>query len=684
MKEKYNPKQEIDNFSKKISKYIALGKKIDKKEIIEVFDSWNKNILQDGFFKYFVKSQTIISFTELLFLLLKSNCLIKKTRGILKQLILKYFENEVVNKDFLSLLNKSNFKLLHDYYFKNGIRSNKHTESIIEICEENKDFISCVKVFRKLWLELNFEENKYKHYMKNVEFFDLFFLLNNIITKKYHFEKLSSHEKALKYVDISSLTINDILNEKRKIDNKIYDQDLDKIKSDIIEQQLVNYSPIDKAAENLFEFYDKKRRFNELIKDITELDYNYFTEDEIVHLSPKNKDYFISLKNTEISKEIYLNFLKFFIQKGIENIILCLDDLNKKTIVNIENEANKLKILFGEEVLGLDSHNVINIIHKLAERSIRKYEIDPLPTKIKDHTGWGVVNYRTIKHLSEATPEKVTSKRKLSEEEMTKYMDIFSNDINNKNEDINLKTKPFLKYNDTYIWGHLFLAYKDLSTLFVNNLILKNIKNKSIIKELSDKFEKSVKKIFSDANIKNLSNCSPSDSNIQKYKDIDILAFKDNYLFIVETKLTYNRLNYWEINDHINGALKKGKRQLQERIKNIHCYLTDEVKNELGIKNDDFKIIPLIITSSFEGDFNYGDGVSKYSIFELSFVLNSNLEDIYLQKNVIKEFCNSILSEAKSKQMEEEHRQIIEKYSFKNSLEKYKEKINDIEFHIEV
>lgn len=691
MEERYNPKKEVSTFNDKILKLLTSEKIADKNRITEIFTIWNNNILEKGFFKYFVKSTSITNFAELLIKLLENNFSKKKVQGILNHVISLYFEQDIINKDFLILLKKYSFKNLHNYYFKKGLKSDSHTKSVIEVCKENKIFISCANIFRNLWQELYLEEKKYINYITKIDFFKLFYSLNSVIIKNYFDLKILSDIEALLYVDIISLTISDILNQKREIDNKIYTTNSDEIKYDIRLQQLIS-PPIDKMVEKLLEFYDKKRHFNEFIKDITELELNYTVENEKVHLYPVNEEYFISLKNTDIIKNIYFNIIKSNIRENIDDKFFFVTNLNRETRTNIELHSKQVNFLFGNEVLGMDCHNIINVFYKLAERSIRKYEIDPPATNIKNHAGWGAVNFRTINELSKATLDKIISKRKLTEEEMTKYMDIFSTDINNKDEKINLKTTPFLKYKDMYIWGHVFLAHKNLATLFNNNIILKNIKSKSIIKELSNKFENSVKKIFDEEKIKNISNCIPTDSNIRKFKDIDILAFKDNFLFVIETKLTYDRLNYWNINEHINGALKKGKKQLLERIENIHSYLTENVKKELGIINDNFKIIPLIITSSFEGDFDCGDGISKYSIFELPMVLNSNLEDVYLKKNISKDFCDNILSKITSKYdqyntsniSKEEFNQTINKFSFKNSLERHKKSINNIEFILDI
>lgn len=642
MEERYNPKKKVSYFNEKILKCLTLENGVDKNTITEVFAIWNNNVHQKAFFKYFVKSTSLTNFTELLIKLLKNNFSKKKAQVILNRVILLYFEQDLINKDFLILLNNYNFKLLHDYYFTKGLKNDNHTKSFIEICKENNNLTSFVNIFRNLWIELDSEEKKYINYMTKIDFFKLFYSLNNFVHRNYFDKKKLSDIKALHYVDGASLIISNILNKKRKIDDKIYTTNSVEIEIDILKQQLVKYPPIDEMTENLIKFYHKKCRFYEIIKDITKLDYDYTVENKKVHLYPKNEECFISLKNTNIKQDLYFYFTKNNIRQEINDNFSFISPLNKETYINILNDSSKMTKIFGEEVLGMDCHNVINFFHKLAERSIRKYEIDSPATNIRNHTGWGPVNLRTIKELTEVTSDKLASKRKLTEEEMTKYMDIFSTDINNKDEKINLKTTPFLKYNDNYIWGHLFLTHKNLATLFNNNVILKNIKNPNTIIELSKKFESNVKNIFDKKNIKNISNCTTINSNILKYKDIDILAFKDNYLFIIEIKLTYDRLNYWDIYAHINGALKKGKKQLLDRIQNIHLYLTEDVKKQLDIKNDNFDIIPLIVTSSFEGGFNCGNGVLKCSIFELDAILNSILEDGYHKKNIYEEFKQSL------------------------------------------
>lgn len=622
MKLKYNPKEEIKLLRETLNDFSIK----DKNKIKKITFILKSNIKNTAFQKFLLKDKLMI---DLLSFLLK---LKKESKTILNKVISIYFKQEkIISEDFLRLLNENDFNLLQNNYLINGIKSDKHTESVLKICKENKEFYNCIKILKDIYDELSYKESEYKKYLEKINFFKLVVLVNKYVTDIYLFlKKEKSLFNALMFIGGASIAISEILNEKRKLDNKIYNEDIEEICKHIYSQDKITSF---KIVPELIEYYNKKRWFEESIKNIVELDMNYSFKKEALHIYPKNPNCFINLKNKEILKNKILFFEKGILSED-KDIQKNTDDLNKKTAINICYDIMRFKKLFGEEVLGINCMSFFQMFYKLAERSIRMYE-NNLSSINK---GWGATNYRSIKEFSFATFDKNISTKQMTEEEVRKYIELLATDINNHKEKINLETTPFLKYNDIYIWGHPFLVYKDLFILLNNNLFIKNINNISLIRNLSKKFENSVKNIFEYFHIKNILNCSIKNEKISKYKDIDILAFKENYLFIIEIKLTYDRLNHWSINKH-NITLRKAKKQLLDRIKNIDLYLTDENKEKLGINNNNFKIIPLIITSSFEGEFNQGDEILKLSIFELEYFLKSSsgIENLYLKKNVIEE-----------------------------------------------
>lgn len=131
------------------------------------------------------------------------------------------------------------------------------------------------------------------------------------------------------------------------------------------------------------------------------------------------------------------------------------------------------------------------------------------------------------------------------------------------------------------------------------------------------------------------------DSN--KYPDageIDVLAYQDNILFVIEAKSSYIRDTVAESHKHMINTQMKAGRQLKRKAKAIREELQNnpELCHKLSITDNqtNIKIIPLIIDTSLENDHQEFYGTLKISVEELMLAINDEKDLLnvqFLKKN---------------------------------------------------
>ncbi|MCK4258137.1 MAG: hypothetical protein KAX49_04120 [Halanaerobiales bacterium] len=107
--------------------------------------------------------------------------------------------------------------------------------------------------------------------------------------------------------------------------------------------------------------------------------------------------------------------------------------------------------------------------------------------------------------------------------------------------------------------------------------------------------------------------------------EIDVLAYKDQTLFVIQLKTTHARANVRDIFNHVEYALKKAGDQLSRDT----IYLDaeehfEEYKELLNIDCtfEELEVYPLAVSTSFEGNYTLiDDRFRKISLFELGLIL---------------------------------------------------------------
>lgn len=204
-------------------------------------------------------------------------------------------------------------------------------------------------------------------------------------------------------------------------------------------------------------------------------------------------------------------------------------------------------------------------------------------------------------------------------------------DIQGKEFPANWLSRPFLKYNNQLLWLGSFLKDRRWDNILLNRIKTEKEHGKQI-NVISRNFESKIQTLFESKSFKTISGVNFYSSNGQK-GDFDVLAFKDNHLFVCEAKIGKRSDDYFQAAYAETMRLEgHAAEQLEKAIANINEDW-DNLKKKLGIEENidltNVKIIPLIITDYFEGDLQlYKSAVRKTSLLELEVIFKNAKKDL--------------------------------------------------------
>ncbi len=234
------------------------------------------------------------------------------------------------------------------------------------------------------------------------------------------------------------------------------------------------------------------------------------------------------------------------------------------------------------------------------------------------------------------------------EPEVNEIMNFLTFDLKN---DVTPKLwihRPFLKIDKKVIWLGTFLKDRRWSNVLLNKVkselatsrdnkgleLSKAEKsaNKAFIRSISTNLEKKIEAVFKLAGFRTTQGLKYKSNGVE-LGDLDVVAFKDNHLFICEAKSGErshdpSQAAYTETVKLENKAV----RQLKRALENKELYKT-ELEKRLGCKIDynTAKVSLLIVTDTFEGDhfFNRSD-IYKVSLLELDVILKNKKKELAL------------------------------------------------------
>lgn len=662
---KLNYKQEIVKLEKLLKEDFESNFKNFKK-------LYEENNQSKVFMKYFIKSDILINnFNDLLSDHRDFKNKNEDKKSLFQKIIDSYFsQDNQISIYFIQQLKKNNLEMLKTNFLKkHAYKFIKHVNSLKEIFSEYDSFLSLSVFLNKIFNDIYYEEKQILEILKKTEFIDLLNLVSYYLNIK-SMEAIKLESKILKeypelendskviniiqnskvYPKILDMVASLIFNKKIELDNKAYKADESRLLKNIFKDEINKAEKNFYKTEKLFKHFEKVMNLNEIVTNLIygEFTYNFSNSNTLI-INPKNREDYLEFKKAG-EKAIFEERMDHFcIDKfySSNEEYKNADSLNKRTQKNIISNLKYIESLLGEDIMldeqKIDFKEIIFIISKLAERNRRMFDekIDESDIKNslqrvfcenrKNGNTWNYLNYRNKEELVKASLELL--KEKLGIESNSKKIisifDFFATDINDKtNREIDLVRKPFIKIGDQYFWSYSSLAYKNLYKIISMNIFSNPQQEENYIKKKANNYEEKLCSLFKNAGYKAV-------SQVCKKEDIDVIAYKDGYLFMIEAKITYSRLDYSKIKLHTEGALKKAEKQLIRRRDNYLNYLDKDTMEKLCIQQISSikKIVPLIVTNLFEGKVVRDNGIFKLSEYEL---------DMYLSKKTPQNFIKML------------------------------------------
>lgn len=161
----------------------------------------------------------------------------------------------------------------------------------------------------------------------------------------------------------------------------------------------------------------------------------------------------------------------------------------------------------------------------------------------------------------------------------------------------------------------------DVKTTILNILTRKKKNNKIFSVEM----EKSLQWMFSEQGYTTILNWNYPSGDDFSNGEIDVLAYKDRFLFILEAKFTYFRTQNRSIYDH-RDKLCEGGRQLKRAMRAIPANFVELKKAlEIGEEYESLVVVPLLVSSSPEFDYDQFSEIDKISVFEMKGLLDPEM-----------------------------------------------------------
>jgi hypothetical protein len=314
------------------------------------------------------------------------------------------------------------------------------------------------------------------------------------------------------------------------------------------------------------------------------------------------------LKTNEHYSRFKLNDLK----TEIEECYLCGFDLS--SIINKKNISGAIKFW--------EFYNLPQIVedvdcYKLL-KFLRFYSIDIPIDKVFEYNQLSRDNAETFKW---------------STDEAQSILSYLTFDIHEEKYPKNWLEKPFIKEGDNVFWLGTFLKNRRWEVTLLNRL------KKEQGNLLSENFEKRIEEIFKSKDFKTIRREKFRSSNGEQ-GDFDVLAFKDNHLFVCEAK-TRTRSDRFSHAAETESLDLEGKavHQLDKAIRNINenwANLREKLGIEDSVELNSVKTISLIVTDVFEGDSRLYKEINKISLLELDVILNNKKRELYATYCTIK------------------------------------------------
>lgn len=223
---------------------------------------------------------------------------------------------------------------------------------------------------------------------------------------------------------------------------------------------------------------------------------------------------------------------------------------------------------------------------------------------------------------------------KWSADEIKAIIDFLTTDLStNRKFEIDISRRPIIKIGEQYIWLSSFLRDTRWEILLHRRIASYNLGNSE---KQSAEAEKFISELFREAGFGAVaSHCYQYDN--QK-GEIDVLAFKDNTLFVLELKSTYVEEDIMKTYKYETLKFNSKASEQLLKAKNYISNVFSEIQNieELNIncKKEDIKIVTIIVSNIYQADhLVFNQEHLKISLFELLIILKNDLYNMLVDKS---------------------------------------------------
>lgn len=232
-----------------------------------------------------------------------------------------------------------------------------------------------------------------------------------------------------------------------------------------------------------------------------------------------------------------------------------------------------------------------------------------------------------------------------SVEESKSTLSFLTLDINSKNFPHSWVASPFIRYKNQVMWVGSFLKDRRWDNILLNKL-RKDPEYNKLVNRITKNFELKVEELFKANSFKTKTGERFKSKNGQN-GDFDVLAYRDNCLFVCEAK-TGARSDEFSHAAVAETVKLEGcaAEQLEKAISNIKedwANIRGKLNIEGDIPLDSIKIIPLIVTDFFEGDIQlYKNSINKVSLLELDVIFKNKKKELLEIYIIMNQFSNGL------------------------------------------
>lgn len=225
-------------------------------------------------------------------------------------------------------------------------------------------------------------------------------------------------------------------------------------------------------------------------------------------------------------------------------------------------------------------------------------------------------------------------------------LDFWINDLQETSERITrkkasaipyLNEKPIMKLGRYCLQLPWLIATQNNSIAIINNLRRIGRNRLSRLEE-THRIETRLRELFEERGFAVVESYQPEHRGNNDPGEVDLLCFRDDYLFILELKSGYRRKTLQDAWVHKTITLRKASRQLQRKKTAISDAITSnmDLRTKLGISDSDnpIKTYAWIVDTSIEYDQSYINGFLKVSLEGLRIILRD--EQHFLSNDILK------------------------------------------------